>query len=173
MNLPDSSLNGPRRIFLAVVAALVLVLAWELSKESRTGIREHHVRSRSTLDEIFDFSPWRVALGSNYIPWNYHSEGKGYLHLVSDGDWEFAPCQRNDLGSVTPEDARTAFPEQPSERIAKFGPNWSMNYLIIPDGQIILVRHTNATQTTYAVQAIQQKDHTGYFRSRKILPVPR
>lgn len=173
MKLTHAQLNTPRRIFLAVVVGLALVLAWTLSEPWRTDVRTHRVGGYlSFWRPPGDMEP--IWLGTNQLSWVGCGNDCGNLLMGYPGlPWEFAPCQRKDLHSVMPEDARCEFFGAGTNGSAKFGRDWHVHTLIINDGQILLARLSTATQTVYAIEAVEQEARAGKFRSRQILPAPR
>jgi hypothetical protein len=175
MKLNAADLGTPRRMFLAVLVVLALVLAWELSKPWRTGIDEHRINQRSMMSVMFGGRI--IHFGTNRLLWtsysSYDRNGIGFLYLdYPTPSWQFTACVRTNLMAVTPQDARGQFITTDEAALKMFGADWQTNGLVIRDGQILLLRHSTATQTVYALEVVKQSDYTGHLRSRKILPAP-
>lgn len=172
---PAASILGtPRRMFVAVLVVITLVLAWNLSKEWSSDIRSHRVAIGTFLAWV-GFDGNHISLGKEEVWWSPLNEGSGILYLISlaGPGWEFGPCERTQLSDVSADDARGEFFSKGPGGLEKFGANWGTNWLIIHDGQIVLTRSSTDTQTVYAIQAVRHHGWEGYFRSRKILPAPR
>lgn len=168
--MKPTDLNRPRRIFLGVVLVLALVLGWELSRPWRTGIQEYKVGSDSVFGEAFNDN--RVRVGTNQLYW--WSAGRFGVGLLGTAEYtpgiEFAPCSRERLEQVTPEDTRVEFAQDdvPGRKI--FGGRWSTNCLSVGDGEILLFRNRADTQTVYALEIVEQTARSARFRTRKIPP---
>lgn len=174
MKRTTADLGTPRRMFFAVLVVIPLVLAWNLSKPWRTGIEEHRVSRGRSLDGIFGRKGW-LSLGTNIIWWSAEKkQGDGTLssNILPGSFWEFAPCTQTHLRAMTPQDARGDFFSYRDDGTKAFGNDWRTNQLVIHEKQILLLRHSTDTQTVYALQAVEQRDGRGFFRSRKIIPAP-
>lgn len=170
MNFRLSNIPPARRWFLGVVMAVVIVVGWVVTEPLRTDVRNHYVGRMNILDDIIG-SGLHLQIETNFMLWTYAGGESGNLYTWADNwQWEFSLSHHKELSAVTGEDARRARFDSISGSGKLRSSAWSSPKLLIDDGQIVIARLTSDPATVYAIQAVEQKDGRGHFRSRRILP---
>ena len=169
MNLRLPNMTPTRRVFLGAVVAVVLVVGWVLTEPLRTDVRNHYVGRLSYMDAIVGRG-FHLRLGTNFMRWTYAGGESGNLYTSADNlQWEFSLSDHKELSTITWEDARRA----KFDSISSMGKlpidSWFSSKFLIDDGQIVFARLADDPTTVYAIQAVEQKDGRGHFRSRRIL----
>jgi hypothetical protein len=97
-----------------------------------------------------------LLIGETPMLWSSAGNAGGYLycHLLSSREmiWQFAPCNRTNLGEVMPVDFLTTFVSTGDNKngVAAFGTNWLKHDVRVRQGQILLARLVSDAAQVYA-----------------------
>ena len=169
-----SSRNRVLWLLLAMVLLLVAVFARKRLTSAQFAGRVHHASAIDSkprlkdvlsgrrpiktvrLGELFSRDDSYLRFGSVAMEWSDGGDA-GYLYFSATdtkrGEWEFAPCTRQNLIEVRPEDGLCEFYGRAHPKGTNiFGEGWGENAILVNQGQLLLAREANEPGIVYALK---------------------
>jgi hypothetical protein len=170
MNLRLPNISPTRRLFLGAVVAVVLAVGWVVTEPLRTDVQNHYVGGASLINWITGRGGG-IKLEGEEIYWDFISPNHGILTFVAGYyGWEVAPYREKSLESISYKEIQNATFVQKSSSPSPSADVILPIKLVASDNDIVIVRRQRDARIIYAIQAVEQKDGRGHFRSRRILP---